>query len=197
LALEEDQPALIVQSWQLTVDPFAHAVLPGWNDTRQTPNLLPRQLATEQVEAWAKWSVLVRSHRTPSTAVAVRRMLQSLGERRNPDDVLVDAVVVWENLFGASTETTMRICTALAWLLGTNAADRAKLQSQYKKLYALRSNIVHGSPKVATEKVPEASRAAVQTSLSALRKLFEHRPDLLAEKTSEERGNKLLLDIKK
>jgi len=196
LALEDNQPGLVVQSWQLTIDPLAVSALPGWNDTRRTPNLLPRQLTHAQVEEWAKWSGLVRSHRTPSTAVAVRRMLQALGERHNPEDVLVDAVVVWENLFGASQETTMRICTALAWLLGTDADDRLKRQNQYKKLYALRSNIVHGASKIATDKVPEASREAVQISLSALRKLFEYRPELLTEKTSEDRGNKLLLDVR-
>ena len=196
LALEDNQPALVVQSWQMTIDPLASAALPGWNDTRRTPNLLPRQLKREQVEAWAVWSQRVRTNRTPTTAVSVRRMLQALGERHNQEDVLVDAVVVWENLFGASQETTLRICTALAWLLGKDAADRAKRQSQYKKLYTLRSNIVHGSAKVASDKVPGAARETVQISLSALRELFEHRPELLAEDSSESRGNKLLLDVK-
>jgi hypothetical protein len=196
LALKRDQPALIVLSWQLTIDPFAIAAFPGWNDTRRTPNLVPRQLTADQVDAWAMWTQRVKTRRTPSNAVAVRRMLQALGERHNHEDVLVDAVVVWENLFGASSETTMRICTALAWLLGSNSADRAKRQSQYKKLYALRSNIVHGSSRVASDKVNKAAHETVQISLSALRELFEHRPELLAEKTSEDRGNKLLLDIK-
>jgi len=80
--------------------------------------------------------------------------------------------------------------------LGKDAADRAKRQSQYKKLYALRSNVVHGSAKVASDKVPGAARETVHISLSALRELFEHRTDLLAETTSEDRGNKLLLDIR-
>jgi len=196
LALEDDLPALIVPSWQVTIDPLAIAALPGWNDTRRTPNLVPRQLTKEQVDTWAMWAQRVRSHRTPSTAIAVRRMLQALGERYSPEDVLVDAVVVWENLFGTPQETTMRVCTAMAWLLGKDAADRLERQRAYKSLYGLRSNIVHGSPKVVAEKIQEASRETVQISLSALRELFEHRPDLLAEKTSEERGNKLLLDIR-
>jgi uncharacterized protein with HEPN domain len=84
----------------------------------------------------------------------------------------------------------------MAWLLGSDASDRSKRQIEYKKLYGLRSNVVHGSAKVDANKIAEASRDAAKISMSALRELFEHRPDLLAEESSEPRGNKLLLDIK-
>ncbi len=193
LAIEGDPPALVVQSWQLTIDPLASAALPGWNDTRRTPNLMPRKLTQGQVESWSIWTQRVKNHRSPSTAVAIRRMLQALGERYNPEDVLVDAVIVWENLFGASQETTLRISTALAWLLGKDASDRASLQKQYRDLYVLRSDIVHGSAKLASDKIPVASRRTVAISLTALRELFEKRTDLLAETSSRARGNKLLL----
>lgn len=195
LALHGDQPVLAVLGWLLTIDPLSHGAFPAWNDTRQTPNLMPRRLTHAELESWKIWTRLTRDHRTPGIAVSVRRMLQALSERRNPEDVLVDAVIVWENLFGAQQETTHRVSTALAWLLAVDATDRAKRQAAYKKLYALRSNIVHGSPKVTPEKVAAASRETVQISLAALRAIFEHRPDLLLESTSEARGNKLLLDM--
>lgn len=195
LSLTEDQPTLIALSWQLRIDPLAGRALPGWRDTKRLTNLMPRQLTEEQAENWKVWAQRIRKHRSPSIAVAVRRMLQAFSERYNAEDVLVDAVIVWENLFGASQETTLRISTALAWLLGEDAESRATLQKRYKELYGLRSNIVHGSPKVSVTRVNEASREAVGISMAALRKLFEHRVDLLAEKTSEARGNKLLLDL--
>ncbi len=126
--------------------------------------------------------------------MAIRRMLQALAERSQQDDVLVDAVVVWENLFGAAQETTLRITTALAWLLGTDADDRAARQSRYKNLYGLRSDIVHGSDKLKVAEVPAAAEEAVQVSLAALREIFSVRQDLLQENDSGRRGNRLLLD---
>ncbi|MGY1681984.1 hypothetical protein [Geodermatophilus sp. SYSU D01176] len=195
LALEqEDQPALVVLSWQLTLDPLASAAAPAWVDTRRAPNLVPRQLTDADVAAWQKWSGLLRQHRTKSTAIAIRRMLQALSERTQQDDVLVDAVVVWENLFGATQETTFRITTALAWLLGTDADDRAARQVRYKKLYDLRSKIVHGSDKLKEAAVPPAAQEAVQISLAALREVLAVRQDLLQEKDSAHRANRLLLD---
>jgi len=59
----------------------------GWNDTRRTPNLVPRQLDEDCDENWKMWAERVRKHRTPNTAIAVRRMLQAIGERNNPEDV--------------------------------------------------------------------------------------------------------------
>jgi hypothetical protein len=122
-------------------------------------------------------------------------MLQAVAERNSPENVLVDAVIVWENLFGASQETTLRISTALAWLLGKDASDREGLQKKFKSLYALRSGIVHGSARVKVGEIPAASKETVAISLSVLRELFENRPHLLAVASSEARGNALLLNL--
>ncbi len=197
LALSADpdtEPTLAVFSWQVTLDPLASTASPGWTDTRRVMNLRPRQLTDADVHAWQRWSDLVREHRTKSTAIAIRRMLQALAERQQQDDVLVDAVIVWENLFGAAQETTLRISTALAWLLGTDAEDRAVRQDECKKLYNLRSEIVHGSDKLKAALVPEAAQEAVHISLNALRKMFAERQDLLRENNSATRAILLLLD---
>lgn len=195
LAVRDEPPALVVPTWQATVDPLAPSLLIGWNDARHTPNLVPRHLTWQQAEAWQLWAQRARTHRTPSTAVAVRRMLQALGERRDPEDVLVDAVIVWENLFGAAQETTLRVCTALTWLLASGANERAADQKRFKELYGLRSRLVHGAANVPADRISVAAREAVQISLAALRALLEDRPDLLDLKSSEERGNSLLLDL--
>lgn len=63
-----------------------------------------------------------------------------LGERRNPDDALLDAVIAWENLVGADEgETTLRITTALAWLLNRSPSERAATEERLRVLYRLRS----------------------------------------------------------
>lgn len=191
LAIKDDNPPLIVQSWQLAIDPLSHSALPSWRETWMVPNLAPRQLKQNQVTAWTKWTNLVRENRSAGISIALRRILRALGERNDPEDVLLDAVVVWENLVGGSQEAVLRITSALAWLLGSDEADRLERRGEYKDIYGLRSKIVHGS---LTDRgiVASQARKAVEISLAALRELFENHPELLAMK-SEERSLRLLL----
>lgn len=196
LALDTAEPVNAVTSWQLILDPLAEGVSPGWSDTRQVPNLIPRQLTEDEVNDWVLWAKRVQEHRTASTAVSLRRLLQAIAERRNPEDVLVDAVIVWENLFGAAQETTLRISTSLAWLLGSDADDRAARQKIYKTLYSARSGIVHGSSRVKADRIPEQARQAVSVSIAALRKVFCERTDLLEISRSDDRSTAVMLDRK-
>src|SRR5262249_4505530 len=147
-------------------------------------------------ESWAEWTRAVQEHRTPEVDIAVRRMLMALNERRRPEDMLVDAVVVWENLFGATGETVFRVSSAIAWLLGEDSGDRRALQKEYKTIYDRRSDVVHGN---VTKKMNDAdavvitARRAVRISLEILRRVFSDRTDLLAIRDSAERGIALIL----
>lgn len=196
LALESADPVNVVPSWQVIEDLLSTVISPGWHDTRRVPNLIPRQLTESELDQWETWANAVHEHRGRSIAVAIRRMLQSISGRFNPDDVLVDAVIVWENLFGAAQETTLRITTSLAWLLGSDANDRERRQKEYKVLYQARSDIVHGSVSAKTKKVPEQSRAAVLVSLGALREVFGRRSELTKLKDGAARSAAVMLNKK-
>jgi hypothetical protein len=194
LALDTEAPVNIVSSWQVVLDPLEHLLSPGWSDTRQVPNLIPKQLTGAEASDWLDWVKRVHEHRTPSVAVAIRRMLQAIAERRSPDDVLVDAVIVWENLFGAAVETTLRVTSSMAWLLGDDAADRANKQKEYKDLYAARSGIVHGSlTKAKSAQLAEQAHRTVAISRAALRTVFRDRTDLLHINSSEKRSLAMML----
>jgi hypothetical protein len=194
LALDSAEPVNVALSWQFALDPLVNGLSPSWNDTRRLPNLVPRQLTIAETQAWATWAKRVHEHRTPAIAVSIRRLLQAIGTRNSPDDVLVDAIIVWENLFGASQETGLRLTSSLAWLLGKTAAERMQLQNDFKKLYSARSDIVHGSDKVKSREIPKQSREAVQVSIAALRIVFSERTDLLALGSSSRRSLALMLD---
>lgn len=188
-----ERRVVLHRSWQMTFDPMAHGSNGiGWSDLKQAVGLMPTQLTTDQVAEWTAWSKKIAEHRTASIGVAIRRMLAAVAERRSPDDVLVDSVIVWENLFGARTETTLRVTSSLAWLLGDSPADRKIRQRTYKKLYQLRSDVVHGNATVDLEKIQEESGKAVSISIDALRAIFDRRPELLAIKSSEERSLEIL-----
>ncbi len=183
-----DVKPVVVLAWQSVVDPLSHGMSMGWSDVKRAPRLTPIQLTKQQVCEWVHWTELVSKNRIPTIGVAIRRMLTAAVERQSPEDVLVDAVIVWENLFGARTETTLRISSSLAWLLGKSKEDRLAKQSNYKKIYRLRSDIVHGVASVDHKQLQESSQEAVQISIDALRSIFSEHADLLKIKSSEERS---------
>jgi hypothetical protein len=118
-----------------------------------------------------------------------------VSERRRAEDVLVDAVIVWENLFGAKNDTTLRVSSSLAWLLGTSPADRLERQRQYKNIYQLRSDIVHGSASIKDKVVQSSSTEAVAISIAALRKIFDEKPYLLTIDDSALRSLHLIHNV--
>jgi hypothetical protein len=58
--------------------------------------------------------------------MSIRRILRAVSERKEPEDTLIDAVIVWENLFGSSQETTLRVTMSVAWMLGTDSKHRER-----------------------------------------------------------------------
>ena len=192
LALPEKRP-ILAQTWQVLMDPFESTEGSGWSDPRYSVvGLSPIQLTAEETAKWRQWTVKIGELRTPSIAVAIRRMLMAVAERRSPDDVLVDAVIVWENLFGASTETTLRVSSSLAWLLGDTPEKRRGLQAEYKRIYGFRSTVVHGTAAIDQKKLQQYAQEAVQISIEALKKIFQSRPELLELKSSEDRSLAIL-----
>lgn len=187
-----DQRVVLHTSWQVMIDPMSQHHGAGWADLQRAVGLMPTQLSGTQVETWKDWSSKITKYRTPSIGVAIRRMLAAVAERRTSEDVLVDAVIVWENLFGARTETTLRVTSSLAWLLGDSADDRQQRQKDYKKLYSLRSDVVHGAAVVNQQKLQTGSMQAVGISIDALRSVFGERPSLLEIKSSEDRSLEML-----
>ena len=127
-----------------------------------------------------------------SVGAAIRRMLMATAERRRADDILVDAVIVWESLFGAPQEATLRVTSSLALLLGGSAQDHRDRQKAYKRVSHCRSQVVHGKqPKPDT--VYQHSQEAVETSIQALRAIFTTHSSLLMAKDSEERSLRILV----
>jgi hypothetical protein len=187
-----ERRVVVHTSWTVQIDPLVQGRFAGWNNVTTAVGLMPTQLTKQQVNEWKTWTSRIGKHRIPTIGVAIRRMLASVAERRSMDDVLVDAVIVWENLFGATTETTLRVSSSLAWLLGTSSADRKLRLEQYKKIYGFRSRVVHGTPTIDQEKLNEYGMQAVQISIDALRAVFDKRVELLKIPNSEKRSLELM-----
>lgn len=195
LANTRDPTPAIHPTWHVFIDPLSSGISASWNDARRVPGFVPAALSQDELLEWKLWSDRVATLRTSSIAVAVRRTLLAAAERPDPSDGLVDAVIAWENLFGSRRgEPTLRISAALAWLVADNVQDRAELQKTVSRLYNLRSEIVHGTRFLEPSQAAEKRGQAVRLTVSALRRLFGDRSELLSNcREGNERSLRLML----
>jgi Apea-like HEPN len=121
------------------------------------------------------------------------RTLRAIAERRDTYDRLIDAVIAWESLFGAVTDSTLRVCGSLARLLHDTDADREAGYNRYKKVYDARSKIVHANSKQPELAEVEAyGRTAIDASLKVIEKLLTTHLSLLSLESSQ-RSQQVLL----
>ncbi|MEX0881594.1 MAG: hypothetical protein WDZ34_01835 [Candidatus Saccharimonadales bacterium] len=191
----ENERPRVVFPWRAEFDPLGFGHSASWRNPQTLPLLLPARLTQNEVSSWEKWIKLIDSRRVPSVEVAIHRILLAETERKDPVDVLIDAVIAWENLVGSpSGEPTLRVSASLAWLLGKDSNKRAVLQSKFSKLYNLRSRVVHGSGVLTVQEATTQPQEAVKTALEALREIFDNKPELLKNcKDSTERSKKIIL----
>jgi len=98
-------------------------------------------------------------------------------------------------MFGSTTESTFRICGAMASLL--EPSDRNKrlaLFDSLKTLYGARSKVVHGAKELSGRVASDYRTQSIERALEALRRLYDY-PELLGAKGSAERGRDVLLSL--
>jgi Apea-like HEPN len=180
-------------AWRWVGDPFGHGANFGWQDAHSTPAFMPYELSDAECDAVAEWASRVDAQWTPRIDISARRLLSAANSRTDMADRLVDAVIVWENLFGTSQgEVRFRISSALAWLLEAEPVARETLQRKLKILYDYRSQIVHGgNPDEAA--LGEHANNALSYSREALRTLLRDRPDILALSDGAARSLRLIM----
>jgi hypothetical protein len=166
------------------------AMDPSWADPPA-----PDPLTEEQADQLVVWADRVARFYHPSIAVAMRRTLSAVAERRSSsEDTLIDAVIAWENLFGTggTSEMTFRVTTALALLLEPDPTSRPALRKELSKVYDLRSKVAHGGEVKPKDHLGERKDRAIDVAIDALRALFEIHPSLLSQ---PERGMHLILGL--
>lgn len=180
-------------AWTWTADPLGHGSNIGWSDTRSGTGFMPAELSATECQSVSEWAHRIDGVWIAKVDVAVRRLLRAANERNDMADRLVDAVIVWENLFGTSEgEPTLRISSSMAWLLGTGSAEREELQRSLRSLYRSRSRIVHGGT-LEEATLAQDANAALTYARDALRVLLRERPDLLALSDGSARSVRLIM----
>lgn len=141
-----------------------------------------------------EWHRLVTVHHHASLDVARRRLLAAATVRTDPIDAFVDAVVVWESLFGTHSEVTFRVTASIGRLIEpSDVQARRQLVKELKDLYSMRSKLVHGGPEPEPHVIEAGRDRTIEVAVKCLRALYRDRPDLIPM-TSTERSNRILLD---
>jgi hypothetical protein len=184
---ERDERAVPRVTWTKVFDPLSPFT---GSFERERPGVSIVELEPKDQTHIEAWIGRLETNYHPKVRVAIKRCLSAFAERETPDDALIDLVIALESLFGGQTELTLRISTALAWLLGENAQQRAVIQRDAKQVYSARSKLVHGGELANSEAVENQQRAE-HLVLAAFEHLFTDRTDLIAD---EDRAAKLILD---
>ena len=86
-----------------------------------------------------------------SINIAINRLLSATCMRYSPDDMLIDAVMCWENIIGSEYEVSFKVCASMAKLLANNEDERRQIFNELKKIYKKRSQLVHGNTTYVTD----------------------------------------------
>jgi hypothetical protein len=122
------------------------------------------------------------------------RLLAAVSERFSPHDGFIDAVIAWENLFGAAGDTTLRVCGSLAALLHPDdSGQRNEFYKEITKVYGQKSKLVHGGEnRMTSAEATEIRNRSVGIAVDAWREVLRS-PELRSAKTSEDRGKLVLI----
>ena len=179
-------------SWSTQLLPFLPIVGVGGPAEDVPPKRVA--LSRDEVRDVERWAVEIEDNQCPALDIPTRRILSSLPEHGYWDDRLVDAVIAWEALLGATPETTFRLCAALARLLEPEDTDRRQESfAELKGIYDARSKVVHGKPYPPKRNSSVDTERSIAVGLEALRRLLRDRKDLLSIAASDKRGEALLL----
>jgi hypothetical protein len=183
LGIENDIPIAVDPTWTVVFAPIMRGGFPRpWRNDYSLPRASAplRVLSEEQAGAWESWISTINSEGLGKLRIATRRLQTAIAERTSPLDRFVDAVVVWENLFGSGGELTLRISASLAWLLGRDSEERARLHRELSRLYGRRSQVVHGGEHLSDAEAAVAAERALEIAILALRKLYLDFPELVS-----------------
>jgi hypothetical protein len=187
---ETADPSVPLPTWSMLLLPFQNGfsysqfLVPG--RTKSDADLTGE---AHRLEEWAR--ILEASH-AGSIDTAARRIVSASSRRLDRSDALIDAVMVWENLFGSGTEITFRVTGAIAKALESDPSKRRTLKKALADVYRVRSRVVHGDA-VKAEEVNDAATLAIDIAIRILRFCYRRGSDWLALSSSE-RADFMLLE---
>lgn len=188
LALALVRPTRVLRMWDWARTPLGQQQVGGCG----LVEIASSTLTIEEVEAWKALAFDLEKLPVEHIDVAIDRSLRMLDGSRYPDDLLINSVMAWENLFGATGDTSFRVAACLALILEPDSRQRSSTFTRIKKLYDLRSQVVHGSSHLKGSDFDKAYEAQNLT-FDLLRTIITSFPELVSLKNGNERSKSLIL----
>jgi len=201
LLLGSAQAGADVPEWvRTTITGFALLVpfagMPTWRRGTGSGDPSGRDPSPAEQTACVSAAARLSTLRLDNIQLPIDRFLLAATERTTAPDVLVDAVVALDGLFGSPGEVVLRVSAAVAWLLEPDSAEaRTALFTKVGKIYKARSSVVHGNRSQRRQSeglVIDALRLA----LRVLSEIFHSSQWLLGIPASLDRGLALILGNK-
>ncbi len=104
----------------------------------------PYTLTPKEVEDFPDFWKTIHEKGFPKRLEIAARRFDSLYERRNSEDNIIDCIIGLEALFGTKERIRSMIALKTAFLVGNNREEIKEIYTFLTKSYDLRSKIVHG-----------------------------------------------------
>ncbi len=125
------------------------------------------------VQELKDWFNKLNNTNTENIRIPLNRLRLAIFERFSIEDSILDALIAWEGIFSGRSETTFQIASSISKYIDIENYTKEKLFARIKKLYGLRSAIVHG----ATPKIPidnETRSEVIKIGLSCIKKILDN-----------------------
>jgi hypothetical protein len=190
LASREAVPVAPLLTWSTLVLPFQGVT--GYSMSLVPVKPTPDVDLGDHLPELEEWARVVDRNHAPAVEVAANRLVSAIARRIDRTDALIDAVMVWENLVGSSSEVAFRVTAALTKMLEADPAKRREVRKSLASIYNIRSRVVHGDA-VDQADVDDACTRAIDVAVRALRVSYRRGPDWLGL-SSNERAESVLLE---
>lgn len=139
-----------------------------------------------------EWFNILNNKDLKQVRTPLKRLQYAIFERTNPEDAIVDAIIAWEGMFSERFETTFKVTGSMAKFL-RSSPKREEFFSRLKKLYNLRSDLVHGgtSDLLKRENINDIRAEVVNIGLECIMKIISN--DRLLAMSSEERIKSIMV----
>lgn len=183
LLAQTDSPAKPTRPWFLAMmQPLGHGSSSGsFRQFRKGP-VFNERVEVEKLEHWLELTA-----NPLLSPIAINRAISMTSRPTDHVDAFIDAVIVWENIFGTGDvqELSYRVSMTMACILDPDPERRADLQQEIKQLYNLRSKVVHGGTHLAGSEALAVRERSQELTIDALRSVLDRHPDLLGARAAE------------
>jgi hypothetical protein len=137
---------------------------------------VPASIPADAAAEIGSWKAALLTASLPE--VVLKRFLSAFCERPDSADAFVDLLVALEAILGPEHEVSFQVSAAIVKVIEDDPESRGAQFKQFKKLYDLRSRIVHGDSLKAGE--PEKSLLLLKSiALKFLKRIITNRRDIL------------------